>query len=371
MRILMLTTENSLADGINRHIVEISNGLSKIGVEVAVCTTHTGGDFARKLAEAGIRTYALGCGNGHDIRLLWRFRHVMREFKPDIVHIHVMALMERLYLSWFYRGNVRFFCTIHGISDPVLHITMRMRLERLLTKLSPLGHIEKIYISKGVRKYLHGNGPVVYNPMNAIGTAPSDKLHKMLALPLKTRIVGTACRFADPQKKTVSFVRVLCFVLEGLPDAHAVLIGDGDEATKQRMREEEAKHDVGGRLHWLGYRSDAAALIGELSMFVMTSKWEGMPTALLEAMSQKTPIAFLNGGGGLVDLAELNKEEGPLAEVADTERDLADAIIASLKDENATRIKVDNAYNAIIRHFEIGIVARELHRCYTSDVSKM
>ena len=363
MRILMLTTENSLIDGINRHIVAISNGLSNLGVEVAVCTTHAGGDLARVLADAGIRVYALGCANGHDIRLLWRFWKVMRSFKPDIVHVHVLALVERIVLSYFFRRVPKVFTT-HGISDSAPVRTLRQKLEKFILRMTPLRNVHGIYISEGVRRHYGGNGDVVYNPIEVKERAESHKLHDELGLFADVPIIGTACRFADSPKKPLAFVEVMCQVLKQLPSAHAVLMGDGEPEMKQKMRGLISSYNMEARIHWLGYRKDAPDLTGELSMFIMTSRWEGMPTALLEAMSQSTPIAFLKGEGGLVDLAEMDEKYGGIAVVAESPSELASGIVKCLSNKEACERMAGRALDVVKKHFSLEVNASKLLDAY-------
>lgn len=363
MRILMLTTNNTLIDGINRHILAISKGLKSLGNEVAVCIVQSGGDLGQALDDAGIHVYSFGCRNGHDPRLLWRFWNVMCSFKPDIVHVHVLALMERIMLSCFFRRVPKVFTT-HGISDsvPVEHI--RQKLERFILRMTPLHNVHGIYISEGVRRHYAGNGPVVYNPIEVKECVESHKLHDELGIPADVPIIGTACRFADPPKKPLVFIEVMCQVLNQFPSAHAVLVGDGEPDIKQKMRNLISSHKMEARIHWLGYRKDAPELIGELSMFIMTSRWEGMPTALLEAMSQSTPIAFLKGEGGLVDLAEMDERYVGIAVIAESPSELASGIVKCLNDKETCRCMAKRALDVVKKHFSLEVNAFKLFDAY-------
>ena len=369
MRVLMLTTNNTLIDGINRHIVSISKGLKALGVEVAVCIAMADGDLAEVLEGAGIRVYALDCENGHDARMLWRFWKVMRSFKPDIVHVHVLALVERIVLSYFFRRVPKVFTT-HGISDPVPVETFRQKLENFILRMTPLRNVHNIYISEGVRRHYGGNGSVVYNPIEVKGRYKGHKLHDELGVSADIPIIGTACRFADPPKKPLVFVEIMCQVLKQVPSAHAVLIGDGETEMKQKMRNLISSYKMEPRIHWLGYRKEAPKLTGELSMFIMTSRWEGMPTALLEAMSQSTPIAFLKGEGGLVDLAEMDEKYGGIAVVAESPSELASGIVKCLDDKETCGRMAERALDVVKKHFSLEVNALKLLDAYNNIVGE-
>jgi len=73
---------------------------------------------------------------------------------------------------------------------------------------------------------------------------------------------------------------------------HLIIIGD--------VRDENVKKEAGKnpRIHFTGYRTDAAALVGACDIAVMPSvDREGLPKAILEAMAQSVPVVVTNVGG--------------------------------------------------------------------------
>ena len=137
MKILMLTTNSSLMDGINRHILLVASALNgKSSCEVAVCIAFPRGELADALEEKGVKTFSLGVSNGHDFSIFPAFRKVMKSFNPDIVHVHVVALFEKMMLSMLYRSK-KYVCTVHGISDAVWYETFRMKIDKWLNDEFP------------------------------------------------------------------------------------------------------------------------------------------------------------------------------------------------------------------------------------------
>lgn len=374
MRVLMITTSPSLMDGINRHILTIATALHKRGVNVGVCITRPGGELATALRENGIKTYSLNVANGHDIRILWRLDRIMKAFKPDVCHIHVLPFMEKVLFSTKYR-SLKYVVTVHGIGDSIKHMTLRMRLELSLWKFFPLRRYEYCYISEGVRQFFakcHGSraGTVIYNPIEfRTKQHKGSELHDLLHLGKSVMLIGTACRFAE-QKNPTAFMDVFCRVLSENGNVHAVLMGDGEEPLKAMMHEVHERYGCGDRIHWLGYRRDAARLIGGLDCFVMTSYWEGLPTTLLEAIVVKTPIAFFKGGGGLQDLVEMNEKYGPIGVVAEAGdvKTLTDEILHMLSDVDYRRRIVDNAWNVGAQFFNVDNVVKKLIDLYDHNL---
>lgn len=366
MRILMIVSSTSLMDGINRHVLSIAPALNSFSdVEVGVVTLHSWGALNDELKKAGVKCWSLGCENGHQLKVVRRFWRVMREFRPQIVHDHVMAFWESVLLRWVFR-DVRTVNTIHGVGDSVAHVTLRMRLERLMFMFALRKRDAYIFISKGVRDVLAGTdsaAAVVYNPISfntAAESSPENRERR------NVKVVGTACRFAA-QKNLEVMVRVMAAVVKRCPNVEAWMIGDGPDAVlNNRLRDIVKAEHVESNIEFLGYQKDVLSLVSKMDCFLMTSHWEGMPTSLLEAMSVKTPIAFMVGDGGLQDLAEMNRVEGPFAVVAERgdESAMADGVCGLLNDAAQSAAYAERAFEVGRRHFDLPVVARQIKEVY-------
>lgn len=356
MRVLMLTCNNSLMDGINRHILTVAGALNRReDVEVAVCSTFAQGELHEALAKVGVKTFALDCPNGHAFPILWRFWRVMRAFKPDVVHGHVTSLFVGLVLRFCF-GKVKYVTTTHGIADSI------KRQDKLSAFLSPRVDFH-CYISKGVRDALRGSvkkSEIVYNPIDCVGKVIPKEPHPMT--------IGTACRIADVKQPLV-FTEVMIRVLKQMPECKAVVCGDdAGNGYLDKMRKMISDAGVEGRFQLLGYRPDAPELMRNMNCFVLTSQREGMPTALLEAMCADVPVAFMKGEGGLIDLAEMNNSESPYAIVVD--KDDVSGMVAQIcqllsNDEMAKRL-IRNSREVLREYFSADSVAVQLCEIYGS-----
>lgn len=369
MRILMTVSSTSLMDGIDRHILAIAPALNALpDVEVGVVTLHSWGDVNDALKAAGVKCWSLECANGHQLTALPRFCRVMREFNPDVIHGHVTAFFESVALKWLY-PRVKRVVTIHGISDPVVHVTWRMRLTRLLgvdmicnffANKKPDAYVS---ISQGVLSAYPGfQAAVIYNPM---------KFGKVSRPPSKEsrRVIGTACR-VEEVKDPLAFTRVMGEVTKRIPDSEAWIIGEGDRLESCRQLAEAHGYT---QMRFWGRRNDAKDLIAQMDCFVLTSHREGMPGALLEAMSVKTPVAFMAGEGGLQDLAEMNRTEGPFAVVVSPgdEGAMVEGICDLLANPEKMTEYAERAFDVGRRHFDLSVVARQLHEVYTDVLGNM
>lgn len=116
------------------------------------------------------------------------------------------------------------------------------------------------------------------------------------------RIVGTVARLA-PQKNPLDFVRVASIICRSKNDVEFFIVGDG------RMRGEVQAliEDLGleNKVHLLGNRSDYLQLMSCFDVFILTSLWEGLPYAPVEALLLGVPIV-INDVTGAIDIVGEN-----------------------------------------------------------------
>jgi len=111
-----------------------------------------------------------------------------------------------------------------------------------------------------------------------------------LGLPVDQVLVGTVARL-DPVKR----LDVLLQALTALPDVHALLVGDGPE--RARLLALSERLDLTERVHMVGQQQDVWPWLRASDIFVLSSDWEGMPNALLEAMAVELPVVATAVGG--------------------------------------------------------------------------
>jgi glycosyltransferase involved in cell wall biosynthesis len=369
MRVLMTVSSTSLMDGINRHVLAFAPKLNAIaGLEVAVVTLHPRGELNTALEAQGVRTFSMSAPNGHVFAVVWRFKRLMDEFRPNIVHIHVIAFWESVIAKYVF-PKTKYVVTIHGVSDPPTCISLKQGLERIFNGLTDLPVSTRIFVSHGVMKAA-GEGVipsrVLYNAIDFNHRPAGGKLRGELGVSGDVLLVGTACRIAAV-KNPQAFTRVMCKILRVCTDAHAVVIGAGDESIEEEIRRIALNSGVAARMHFLGFRADARDLIADMDLFVLTSQREGLPTALLEAMASKVPVAFWDGEGGLGDLKAFHEAEGPVAVVVKQgdEAALVNGMYELISDSERAKAYAERAFAVGLRHFDINYVASELVAVYS------
>ena len=119
------------------------------------------------------------------------------------------------------------------------------------------------------------------------------RLRNELGIPLGAPVCGIVAALR-PEKNHLLFLRAAKLLNKSRPDAHFVIVGDGEERPKIETAISDA--DLSQHFHCLGSRNDIPQLLSMMDIFTLTSHNEASPVSILEAMSTELPIVATNVG---------------------------------------------------------------------------
>ena len=190
----------------------------------------------------------------------------------------------------------------------------------------------------------------IYNGVELFDDAPhrrseaAARVRAELQLPATARVILTVARLSR-QKGHDVLLEAIPDVAARHPDAVWVWAGDGEDRASLRERIERA--GLGSRVRVLGHRDDARELLLAADLFVLPSRAEGMPLALLEAMAAATPV-IATSIGPMRELIE-DGVNGLLVPVEDPVA-LALAMDRALTDPAAGRQRATSALTRVRQH---------------------
>lgn len=126
------------------------------------------------------------------------------------------------------------------------------------------------------------------------GAADGPALRRELGLPQHSPVV-TMVACLKPQKDPLCFVELCAAVHRQIPAACFLLVGDG----QLRSAVERAVADRGlqRRFSLTGWRRDIPRVLGATDVLVLTSRWEGLPRVLPQAMAAGVPAVVTSVDG--------------------------------------------------------------------------
>jgi glycosyltransferase involved in cell wall biosynthesis len=144
-------------------------------------------------------------------------------------------------------------------------------------------------------------------------------------------LVYTVGRLEDA-KDLPTLLRAFERVHERRPDARLVVAGTGSRLAD--LRAQAGRASAAEAITFPGYVDNAYAGMAAADVFVLSSRHEGLPTVILEALACGTPVVSTDCPSGPREILA-DGTFGPLVPVGD-DAALADAIVATLKDASAT-----------------------------------
>ena len=234
-----------------------------------------------------------------DARCYLRIRRHMEVLRFDVVHTHGSkgGFLGRLAASragsrrvihtghtfpfqWARGARGALFASLErraaAWSDVIVALTQAQRRQLIDRRICPESKIAIL-----------PNGVEIPPP---ITTEARARAREQLGLPHDGIVVGMVGRIVE-QKDPLLFVRTAHAVVPHAPNASFVWIGDGE---LRREMERALPGPAQRSLLLAGHRDDARRLLAALDVFLLTTRWEGMPYSLLEAMAAGLPAVAAN-----------------------------------------------------------------------------
>jgi glycosyltransferase involved in cell wall biosynthesis len=348
--------------GLETVVVTLAGSQSRAGHRVVVAPTLSalddGSNFIASLAGTTVQVEPVivsGRGYLRERRLI---AEMCRREQVDVVHTHGYR-SDIIGGSAGRKAGRPIVTTVHGFAGG----GWRNRRYEDLQRLSFRRFDAVVAVSRLLAEQLRTSGVAVrrlHTVANALApvTAPLDRntARSTLGLPADAIVLGWVGRVSREKG-----VDVFIDAISSLQDrkVHAAVLGDGPERAH-----EQARSDVlsPGQFHWLGSVPGAARYFAAFDVFVLSSRTEGLPMVLLEAMAAGIPIVT-TGVGGIPDLlssaeAILVSPDDPLA--------LADAIRGSISDGEASVARARLAQRRQRETFAVGPWSERYDSIYRS-----
>lgn len=283
--------------GLERVVQQLACGQHARGMQVEVLAVldaaNDGAAFFGPLEAAGVAVTALRLPPRAYVTERRRLTTLLQSRRPDLVHTHgyradvqARAVAARL--------QIPAVTTVHGFTGGGWRNRLYERLQ--------LGAFRRfnavVVVSEPLMKQLLAFG-VERDRLHLVrNAAPTDgppveraEARRRLGLPLDGFVAGWVGRFSAEKAADV-FLRALA-----LADTKVigVLVGDGRE--REQLRALATRLGLVDRIVWPGTVPEAGRLFSAFDAFVLSSRTEGTPIVLFEAMATEVPIVVTAVGG--------------------------------------------------------------------------
>lgn len=221
----------------------------------------------------------------------------IRRFRPDVIHCHLPLagvagrLAGRL-------TNTPVVYTEHNL-QPRYH-PLTFRANRATWRLQKRVIACSADVARSIHEHIGDRVPVQV-VQNGVATehfrrdpAAGEAIRRRLGIPADGRVMATVAVFRT-QKRLTTWLEVAARVLAEDPRAHFLLVGDGP--LRGEVEAAVARLGLQERVHLPGLLEDVRPWLSAADVYVMSSEFEGLPVALLEAMACGLPAVSTEVGG--------------------------------------------------------------------------
>lgn len=329
---------------------------------------------ARAIAGAGIHIVPYlkhAISPWSDLVALFRLRSHFRSRGVDLVHTHSSKAGIIGRLAAFLAGVPVVVHTAHGWSfnrtQPSGVRRGFVMLERMAAPITDrLIMVSRSNLDEGLASRIGraGQYAVVRSGIDAaefrVAGRSRDEVRSELGCEPHHVLVGTvAC--LKPQKGPLDFVRAAAAAHRRCDRLRFVMAGDGELRAEVEML--AGQLGLGDVLRVLGWRRDVADLMRAMDVFLLTSRFEGLPRVVLQAMASGVPVVATAVDG----TPEVVRDgRSGLLVPPESPETAAERVLELVADADLRRRCVDEARRALDETFDIHRMVRDLERIYIS-----
>ncbi len=332
--------------GAELHLVEVARALARLGWRVSVYAFVEGGPLQKELRQGGVTVLLPPVEPSERswsrvrrlLRLMRACAHlltVMRKRRPAIVHFFLpsayligaplaflaripIRVMSRLSLNVYQQDDWRY-----RNAEPRLHRTMTAILgnsQSIIRELRdkegvPAKRLGLIYSGIDVSRF--AQAPARSKMRADLGLGPAT-----LAAVVVANLI--------PYKGHLDLFRALALADLQLPAQWRLFVVGRDDGIGPELRREAASLGLGGKIVFLGLRSDIPEILAACDIGILASHQEGLSIAVFEGMAAGLPMVVTDVGGNRE--AVLDGQTGILVPAHEPAR-LAAAIVRLANDE--------------------------------------
>ncbi|MET3008693.1 glycosyltransferase [Stenotrophomonas koreensis] len=294
---IMLVVNSIGVGGAERVVSSLANAFAARGHAVCIVTLETKRPALPVSESVQLVELNARKSMGGLLHVITSLRDVVRSFKPDIVHSHMIHsnLVTRLVRCMV--PIPRLISTAHNSHDGGWHRVLANRLTHRLADLATNVSSEAVAAYEKRRAVPQGQMLTVHNGIDTrafhFSQGCREQVRDLLGVGSSTPLILAVGRL-EPEKNYPNLLNALSR-LPGHLRWRAVIAGTGPlQADLLKLADELRLAD---RVSFLGVRSDVRNLMNAADVFVLSSNWEGFPMVVGEAMACERLVVATDCGG--------------------------------------------------------------------------
>lgn len=279
-----------------------------------------GNALEERVQKAGIEIVYLKKGVGFSPKAVLNMWKQLRAFKPDVVHTHLSACVYCA--PWVLFHKAKMVHTIHNIPQKEGNKVRRtlMRFMYKIKKAVPVAISDTNHDLVCAEYHLKPEAvQTIYNPVQCEKFYRSDTHGETVELITVGRL--------SAQKNQKLLIDAFGTVAQKREDVRLTIVGKGE--LEQQLKAQAQTLGLAAKIRFTGVVENPQDYLATADIFVLSSNYEGLPLAVLEAMAAGLPIVSTDVGG----VKDIVTDNGLLAPPND-QGALSQALLRLIEDPN-------------------------------------
>jgi len=298
VRIAFVITEMR-PGGMERIVLHLAKSLVDRGNDVLVVCMERGGQLYPLLKQAGVFAVVINSTGSADVSGLYRLISALRSFEPSVVHLHDYSSLPYAAVANFFAGRNPLLFTAHGLLyEGFEPLQKRLRFfSRFLTSISAVSS----KVAQRHKMYLAWKKeiPVISNGVPEVSIDPQNRclVREELGIDEDT-FLFLAVGNPRPEKAFEDLLDAAGLLRDQGYNFYVAIAGTLTESDYcQNLLKQLDSMELQDHCLFLGFRDDTAALYAAADAFVLSSRSEGLPMVILEALMTGLPVISTRVGG--------------------------------------------------------------------------
>jgi glycosyltransferase involved in cell wall biosynthesis len=300
-------------------------------------------------------------GNIQLIQQAGKINRYCKENKIGLIHAHLPwagFVARRVHK----KSGLPLFYTEHNMQERYHPITKQLNKFTFNWQSRAIGVSEEV--SQSIKKNINPKIPVT-TLLNGVNTkafqqdlSVKQSVKEKWNIPQDAKVIGLVAVFRF-QKRIVEWLEVFNKICQADEKVYGVIVGAGtlEEEIKAKWKE----LNLQDRVFFTGLQTDVKPFFNIMDVFMMTSSFEGLPIALLEAMSMKCAVVSTEAGG--VEEVIRDQKDGLTCPVEDW-KNLAPLVSDLFKNESKLEHFKKAARKRVVDAFSLQEMVNHLENIY-------
>lgn len=305
--------------------------------------------------------------SSNNFKMLQQYNKVINYCKKhgiNLIHCHLpwSGFLGRIVFS---KINLPVIYTEHNIQERYHILTKRLNKWSFNSQSMALG--VSADVTRSIIENINPDIPVktLLNGVNTTkfkrNTIKGEKIKNQFGIPKNAIVIGNVAVFRE-QKGLFDWINAFKLISKSNLDVYGILVGAGP--LDMEIKSMVSSLNLDNRIFLPGLQTDTISYFSAMDIFMMSSVFEGLPIALLEAMSMNCAVVSTKAGG-IVEVIT-DGIDGRLCDVHDI-TNLA-KITSDLIDNSVERNRLQNASRErIVAEFSLETMVQELEQIYLNN----